>query len=152
MAKRPKYQRPKEDFQPGVVAPNLPDAAAAQAIAARVRYIASGEHKNYPSPMGLWTIGHKIDKAKCDHIDPHNWALLERALREAITAGCVAAEYRGEFPARAWAYINGTLHEARLTNQTRGEYHGFPLDYPEQFPEDPHNILRNAPRVTIPVH
>ena len=61
-------------------------------------------------------------------------------------------EFRGDFPSRAWVYINGVLHEARLTNQAIGEYHGFPLEYDEQFPEDPHDLLRNAPRVDIAVH
>ena len=49
-------------------------------------------------------------------------------------------------------YINSVLHEARLTNQAIGEYHGFPLEYDERFPEDPHELLRNAPRVAIAVH
>jgi hypothetical protein len=149
LAKRPTHQRPKKDFRRGTLAAQLPAAAA---IAARVRYVASGEHKNYPSPTGLWTMGHKIDKAKCDRFDTAEWPRLEETLRAAINAGCVDVEMRGDFPARVWAFINGTLHEARLTNQTRGEYHGFPIEYPEHFPADPENQLRNAPRVTIPVH
>jgi hypothetical protein len=78
--------------------------------------------------------------------------MLQRVLRRAINAGCVDVEFRGDFPSRAWAFINDTLHEARLTNQQTGEYHGFPIDYEEQYPLDPHDILRTAPRVQIPVN
>ena len=151
MAKRPKYQRRKKDFKPGRLAP-APAGFQAAAIAARVRYIPSGEHKTYPSPTNQWTISHKADKSKCDRFDHAEWPRVEQALRAAILAGCIDAEYRGDFPARAWAYINDTLHEARLSNTGDGSYHGFPLEYPEQFPNDPDDLLRNAPRVAIPVH
>ena len=40
--------------------------------------------------------------------------------------------HRGGFPSRAWVWINGVLHEAHLTGN--GEYHGFPLDDPKQYP------------------
>jgi hypothetical protein len=56
-----------------------------------------------------------------------------------------------QFPTRVWAYINGILHEAKITNSVTGEYHGMPLEYESQKPDDPHDLLRNAPRVTIPV-
>jgi hypothetical protein len=72
-------------------------------------------------------------------------------LQLAIAAPCVDEEFRGDFPARTWAYVNGVLHEARLSNKERGEYHAFPLEYEEQKPEDPHNLLIHAPHVTIPV-
>jgi hypothetical protein len=55
------------------------------------------------------------------------------------------------FPTRVWAYINDRLHEAKITNPATGEYHGMPLDYESQKPDDPHELLRNAPRVTLPV-
>lgn len=77
---------------------------------------------------------------------------MQDALRQAILAGCVDVEFRGDFPARVWAFVNGTLHEARLTNEQSGEYHGFPLQYEEWQPKDPDGLLRNAPRVEIPVH
>jgi hypothetical protein len=139
-----------KDFKPGRLA--VPAQLDLQELAAKVRYVPSGEHKTYPSETGLWTIGHKIDKAKCDRFDPAHWPRIEQVLQDPVRHGCIDSEFRGEFPARAWAYINDTLHEARLSNLVNGEYHGFPLDYPEQFPEDPACLLRNAPRVAIPVH
>jgi hypothetical protein len=73
-------------------------------------------------------------------------------LRSAIRAGCVHAEFKGDFPTRVWAYINGKLHEARLQNSMLGEYHGFPLEYPEHYPADPNNVLNGAPDEQIAVN
>jgi hypothetical protein len=73
-------------------------------------------------------------------------------LQDAIRAPCVDREFRGDFPARAWAFINGVLHEARLNNQVSGEYHGFPVEHEVQYPKDPDRLLKDAPRVEIPVH
>jgi hypothetical protein len=118
-------------------------------IAQRVKYVASGEHKDYPSRDGHWVVALKADKAKCDHFARSAWSQLQQLLRLAIVSTCTHEEFRGDFPARVWAFINGKLHEARLTNSETGEYHGFPLDYPEQWPDDPGNRLRNAPRASI---
>lgn len=84
--------------------------------------------------------------------DSAEWPRLLDLLRRAIIAGCVHEEFRSGFPTRVWAYINGTLHEARLHNETQGEYHGFPLEYPEQFPDDPYGFLGNAPHEQIAVN
>jgi len=45
--------------------------------------------------------------------------------------------------------VNERLHEARLSNQETGEYHGFPLDYRQNYPSDPHGFLDIAPRILI---
>lgn len=149
--KRPNHQRGPEDFKPGVIAPWPEDKPPPADVADRVRYLPSGEHKNYPSEQGLWTLGSRSDKAKCQHLSEHDWPRLVVTLRQAILAPVASQEFRGDFPSRVWAYINGVLHEARLSNQQTGEYHGFPLEYPEQFPTDRHNLLRLAPRVTFTV-
>ena len=72
--------------------------------------------------------------------------MLLEALQQAIRARCIGA-FHGGFPSRVWVWINGVLHEARLT--VNGEYHGFPLDDPKQYPR-PEDRLENAPSVTIP--
>lgn len=77
--------------------------------------------------------------------------MLQVLLANAIKAPCIDADFRGDFPSRAWGYVNNVLHEARLHNETLGEYHAFPLDYAEQYPVDPFGLLRNAPRVELPV-
>lgn len=151
MPKRPRHRRSSDDFSPGTIVQWPPDQPGPEDIARRVRYIASGEHKSYPPPVaGLWTLNPKADKAKCDRFAEAEWPRLQEALRAAIEAGCVG-KFRREFPSRAWIYINNILHEARLSNPAIGEYHGFPLEYEEQYPDDPHGLLGDAPRVTIAV-
>jgi len=91
----------------------------------------------------------RADEAKCDQYAEEQWPRLLDVLRRAILAGCVSS-FRGAFPERAWAWINGVLHEARLTNEGTGEYHGFPVNDKRQYPE-PIDALEAAPRVEIPV-
>jgi len=68
----------------------------------------------------------------CDQFVESGWHTLLAALQEAFRRSCVQVDSQKEFPTRAWAYVNGTLHEARITNQGLGEYHGFPLEYESQ--------------------
>lgn len=152
MLKRPKFRREPGDFKPGIVAPWPSDKPDADSVASRVSYRASGEHKDHPSPTGGWTFcPSKSDKAKCARIAEADWPAVLEGLRAAIRCGCVSRDFRGDFPSRAWAFVNGALHEARLTNEDSGEYHGFPLEYEEQHPKDPCELLGNAPHVTLPV-
>lgn len=156
MARRPTHQRPAKDIKPGRVGSWPLDGPEPSELARRVRYIASGEHKNHPPPTGLprelWTMSLKSDKSKCDKFSADGWGTLQQALHDAIVACCVSDDFDGQFPKRVWAYVNGVLHEARLSNRDQGVYHGFPLEYPEQFPVDPSNALRNAPRVTVAIN
>jgi hypothetical protein len=121
-------------------------------VAARVRYEASGEHKSYPAPNNEWTPAWHKGKARCQHFDQAHWHRIPDLLQRAILAPTVHEQFAGDFPRRAWAFINGILHEAKLTNQVTGTYHGFPLEQPEHWPDDPMNLLQNAPSETIPLH
>lgn len=116
-------------------------------VAARVRYEGNAEHKTYHSPAGPPAL--HADKAKCDEFARADWPRLQEALRRAIESECVA-HFRGDFPSRAWVWINDVLHEARLTSEEQGTYHGFPIDDPRQYP-GPEHALERAPHVTIPV-
>lgn len=111
-------------------------------------YTASSMHKSYSSPAGPPAL--RADKAKCDQYAQEQWPRLLAALRTAIRARCVS-DFCGAFPNRAWVWINGVLHEARLTNEGTGDYHGFPLNDSRQFPE-PVDWIEAAPRVDIPVN
>jgi len=151
MPRPPSHQRPEHAFRPGRVdlwGDRRPTAAE---IAERVSYNGSGKHKRYAAPNGEWTPVHRPGTAECQQFAQTDWLQLIDALREAIRQSCVQLEPGREFPRRVWAYINGKLHEARITNPQSGEYHGFPLDYASQKPDDPHNLLKNAPSVSIPV-
>jgi hypothetical protein len=143
MARRPKSQRSIKrgricDWPDGVGTPDE--------VAARVTYTGHSIHKSYPSPAGPPAL--RADEAKCDVYDAADWPRLLEALRQAIRNRCVG-EFRGAFPSRAWVWINGVLHEARLTGGS--DYHGFPINDRRQYPE-PEDRLENAPRVEIPVH
>ena len=152
MARRPRHQRRSREIRRGAIAPWTVDADEPRRVASRATYRASGEHKDHPPPIeGLWTVSPRSDKAKCERIGREDWPRVLETLRAAIEAGCVG-EFRGGFPSRVWAFVNGVLHEARLTNELNGEYHAFPLNYPEQHPDDPDDRLRTAPRVEITVH
>lgn len=141
MARRPRFQR---NIKRGRICDWPEDAGAPEDVAAQVTHTGHTIHKTYPSPAGppAW----RADEAKCDFYEPNDWPRLLGALQEAIRARCVG-EFRGDFPGRAWVWINGVLHEARLSGQ--GAYHGFPLNDPRQYPE-PAKRLENAPRVEIP--
>lgn len=139
------------DFKPGIVVPWPDNKPPARDVSDRVTYIPSGEHKDYPSPDGRWTFDNRSDKAKCARLPEDQWPFVLAALRRAIRAAGVNQEFRGDYPSRVWARINGVLHEARLSNQQTGDYHAFPLEYPEQFPVDRHDLLRLAPVVTLTV-
>lgn len=124
-----------------------PDGASSPAeVAAMVKDTGSPLHKSYPSPAGAPAL--RSDKEKCDVYDQHDWPKLLKALREAIAAK-VVADFDGEFPTWAWVWINDVLHKARLTNAGVGDYHGFPVRDPAQYPT-PLERIKDAPRVTIP--
>lgn len=141
--KRPKFEH---GIKRGTIRDWPEDADKPEVVARRVTYTGSALHKNYPSPAGPPAL--RADKVKCDFYPAAQWPLLLKGLREAIQAGFVG-DFRGGFPFRAWLWINGVLHEARLTNEATGDYHGFPINDPRQYPE-PMDRLEGAPHVEIP--
>ncbi len=142
MAKRPKF---RHGIKRGQICDWPGGVGTPEEVAAHVTYRGSPIHKAYPSPAGPPAL--RADEAKCGVYETADWPLLLDALQQAIRAGCVG-KFRGDFPSRAWVWINDILHEARLTHA--GEYHGFPINDPRQYPQ-PDDRLENAPRVTIPV-
>lgn len=148
MAARPQHRR-AQDFKPGRVSGWPADAGEAAIVASRASYVPDGKHKDYPAPGGEWTYFRNSEGSKCPPIARDRWHELHTALRAAIRAGVVGGEFRGDFPARVWIYIGARLCEARLSNQETGQYHGFPLDYEEHHPSDPHALLELAPRITL---
>jgi hypothetical protein len=126
--------------------PKWPGDQDSNTASTRVTYTGHTIHKTYESPAGrpAW----RADEAKCDVYDIEDWPKLLDALQKAIRARCVG-KFRGNFPSRVWVWVNGVLHEARLTEQGQGDYHGFPLNDPRQYPE-PAKRLESAPRVEIP--
>lgn len=144
MAKRPRFQHGIKRVR---ICEWPSDAPTSDELARRVTYTGSPKHKKYPSPAG--PPAKRSDAAECDRFAVADWPRLLEALRLAIREGCVG-EFRGSFPSRAWVWVNGVLHEARLTNEVTGDYHGFPLNDAIQYPE-PLDRVEAAPRVEIPV-
>lgn len=141
--KRPKFEH---GIKPGSIRDWPEDADTPEAVASRVTYTGSRLHKTHASPAGVPAL--RADKAKCDDYPQAEWPRLAEALRKAIISGIVS-EFRGGFPARAWIWINGVLHEARLTNEAAGDYHGFPINDVRQYPK-PMDRVEGAPHVEIP--
>ncbi|MGH7142851.1 MAG: hypothetical protein ACREJ2_01810 [Planctomycetota bacterium] len=124
------------------------DKPPAEEMACTAKYVPYGKHKNYASP--LWSFVRSSDASKCDSIGAKHFDRLTALLREAIKAPGVSAEFRGNYPAHVWAYVNDVLHQGMLMNQETGVYHGFPLILEEQYPRDPDGLLEFSPRVQIP--
>lgn len=143
-ARKPEYQR--RGVKPGRFRDWPTDAEAPEVVAARAEYAGSALHKTYPSPAG--PPAYRADKAKCGVFREQVWPQLRDALRRAIRERSVG-EFRGRFPGRAWVFVHGVLHEARLQNEEKGEYHGFPIQDPRQYPL-PKERLASVPNVDIP--
>lgn len=144
MPGRPSYRR-KRGIRRGRFGEWPSELDPPDVVANRVSYGGNPVHKTYESPAG--PPANYSDKTRCREYTRRQWPKLVEALRAAIRARAVSG-LRGTFPARAWVWIDGVLHEARLHNQELGEYHGFPIDDPSQYPE-PKSRLEQIPHVEI---
>jgi hypothetical protein len=131
---RTRFQRTRRrkigDWPDGVDAP--------EAIAERVRYVGSPEHKDHPSSAGSPAL--RSDATPCE---PHLTRDLERntdALREGMVRRCTSAVFEGGFPKYVWTWLDGALYEARHINGPQGTYKGYRLE-PAEYPIDEHRRL-----------
>lgn len=108
-----------------------PEGRDLHAIARRVRYVGSSEHKSFPSFAG----GPKLrsDASKCDPQldDPSE---LTAWLKAGVERGHIGAPWEGDFPRYVWYREEAACYEARLVNRGKGEYKGYPLGL-EEYPE-----------------
>lgn len=104
-----------------------------KAIAARVSYIGSPEHKDTPSFAGQPRP--RADAAICDRSLARKQVLVTRWLREAVRLGFVSAYWEGDFPRYVWHREGDFVFEARLVNQINGQYKGYPLNR-EEWPQN----------------
>ena len=97
--------------------------ASLTALAAKVSYVISPEHKDYLTAAGIGRL--RSDATPCprglDFDEVLSW------LRAAFGAGNVSADLDGVFPKYAWARVDGRVYEARLSNSGLGQYKGYPI-------------------------
>lgn len=95
------------------------------ALAERVRYVGSPEHKNMPSFAGPPRL--RADASCCPREMTRNPECINEWLREAFRSGAVGAPWEGEFPRYVWYKYGDTVFEGRLVNRGTGEYKGYSL-------------------------
>jgi len=110
-----------------------PEGRDLDAIADRVRYIGSPEHKDTPSFAG--TPRPRADATICDERFITMQEQLTSWLQESIRQGIVGSPWEGGFPRYAWCRIEGELYEARLVNRGNGDYKGYKI-HPDEAPEN----------------
>jgi hypothetical protein len=107
-----------------------PDDADLDALADDVQYVGSPEHKRAPSFAG--PPSPRPDASICDPRFLEKQQLLTAWLKIAIRKGAVGALFEGGFPRYIWYKEDEeTVHEARLVNQGKGTYKGYPLETDE---------------------
>jgi hypothetical protein len=100
-----------------------------KAVAQRVRYVGSQEHKTHPSDAG--PPRPRADATKCDPDLHGDFETLTTWLREAILEGRVGSPWEGDFPRYSWVHHDGINYEARLVNCEQGTYKGYQITEPE---------------------
>lgn len=96
------------------------------AIAGKVSYVISPEHKDYMTAAGPGKL--RSDASAC----PRGLELdqVQQWLQSAVENGQVSAALDGDFPRYVWARVDERVYEARLSNSGLGQYKGYPIkDY-----------------------
>jgi len=116
-----------------------PDAEASpEAVASRVRYLGSPEHKDHPSEAGPGRL--RSDAYCCPAAFTGEVARNNAFLKEGIRKMCVSSTFEGGFPKYVWVWMDGQLYAARHINGPLGTYKGYCLA-PAEYPEDPSGLL-----------
>lgn len=101
--------------------------------AERAHYVGSPYHKLPGAEMGPPATRRWPHASKCERTWTRESAT--RALKEAIRAGLVSEEWRGEFPRYVWHVTKEAVYEGILSNQDGGDYHAYPLEDERQWPK-----------------
>lgn len=118
----------------GLLAHDAAMALDVEALAARVSYVGSGEHKVRPlDPSFDFSPALRSDASRCDPGVTREQA--QAALRQAVRLRCVSEDFVGDFPRYVWGWLDGRPHIARLDNQEQGAYKAWPIGR-EEFPMD----------------
>lgn len=101
------------------------------ALAARMTYVGSPEHKTQPSFAGQ--PAPRADASKCDRGITREQA--QEWLRQAMQDGACGDYWEGDFPRYLWIRAGNQCYEARLVNQGLGQYKGYPIES-DEWPEE----------------
>lgn len=107
--------------------------AAMRTAAMNARYTGSPYHRSPGSKAG--PVARRTGlTSKC----PPSWTNEDatRLLRVAIAEGRVSTVWDQGYPRYVWHRDGDVLYEARLTNSSNGEYHGYPLEDRWQWPKN----------------
>ena len=98
-------------------------------LAAKVKYIGSPYHKSNPGDFGLTPpTAPRQDATLCDEAGVSSKREAIRLLRKGASYGLVDEHEVNGFPRRIWSVRkDGVVFEARLSNEEKGQYHGYPL-------------------------
>lgn len=94
------------------------------ALASRVSYVGSAEHKTVTSFAG--PPRPRSDATKCDP-KLQDRDQITGWLRAAVMRGRLGGPIEGDFPRYVWDRVEGVPYEARLVNRTQGTYKGYSL-------------------------
>jgi len=124
LSRRPTHRRtaPKEQTQP-------PAGVDLSERAASARYVASAEHKGPGHRFGIQGRL-RTDATECpkDLVQDQVETWLRKALREGTAGGGWSSAH---YPKYVWTIVDGVVYEARLSNETQGWYHGYPISRAE---------------------
>lgn len=98
------------------------------AAAAVATYEGSAYHRRSSSGQAVASRRYPA-ASKCDA--KWNIQAATDALRQAIIAGLVSADWRSGFPRNVWYREESLVYEAFLHNEGSGAYHAFPLNKEE---------------------
>lgn len=110
----------------------IPHGTDLAALADRVEYVGSPEHKDFPSFAGS---PHPRADASCCPRDIRDQVAVSEWLRTAIRRGAVGAPWEAGFPRYVWFKRDDVVFEGRLVNREQGTYKGYPLNRQEWPPD-----------------
>lgn len=100
-----------------------------KSVAAKARYEGNPYHKLGPG-------GKKRRYPPASECDK-SWTEEQATeyLRKSICFGLVSDNWSSDFPRYVWCKIGPVVYEAKLTNETQGVYHGYPLNSRDEWPK-----------------
>jgi len=104
-----------------------PSGIDLRALAKKVRYVGSREHKDRPSPAGQPRP--RADASICPMTSERDFETATVWLRSALLSKRFGGAWEGDFPRYVWYRVSASeVYEARLINRSAGEYKGYPLE------------------------